>query len=102
MRFILLLALANLGACANFPDLDARVSAAIRDASYPKLEPLGPLIARVEILDKSASIIPTSVVALNDRINNLLAKSARIRGSVIDMETHNRMGRGVAVPASIR
>lgn len=102
MRFILLLALANLGACANFPDLDARVSAAIRDASYPKLEPLGPLIARVQILDKSASIIPTSVVALNDRINNLLAKSARIRGSVIDMETHNRMGRGVAVPASIR
>ena len=102
MRFILLLALATLGSCSDFPNLDARVSAATRDAAYPKLEPLGPLIARVQILDKSASIIPTSVVALNDRINNLLAKSARIRGSVIDMETHNRMGRGVAVPASIR
>ena len=102
MRFILLLALANLGACANFPDLDARVSAAIRDASYPKLEPLGPLIARVEILDTSDWVIPTFVVALNVRINNLLAKSTRIRGPVIDIATHNRMVRGVAVPASIR
>ena len=102
MRFILLLALVTLEACADFPDLDARVSGATRDAAYPKLEPLGPLIARVQILDTSDGVIPTSVVAFNDRINNLLAKSARIRGPVIDMATHNRMRGGVAVPASIR
>ncbi|MCO4846707.1 MAG: hypothetical protein KC448_01895 [Yoonia sp.] len=102
MRFILFLALAALGACADFPDLDARVDAATRDAAYPTLPPLDPLIARASALKTSGQITAASVAAFDVRIANLRAKSVRLRAPIIDAATLARMRRGVAVPAAIR
>lgn len=102
MRFILLFTLATLGACADFPDLDARVDAATRDAAYPTLQPLDPLIARASALETNGQITTASVAAFDNRIANLRAKSARLRGPIIDAATRARMRRGVAVPVAIR
>ncbi|MFT5630636.1 MAG: hypothetical protein ACI82I_001892 [Gammaproteobacteria bacterium] len=102
MRFILILALATTGACTAFPDLDARVDAATRNAAYPTLQSLGPLIAHASDLETNGQITPASVAAFNSRIANLRSKAARLRAPIIDTATQTRMRRGVAVPVAIR
>lgn len=46
MRMILMIAIAGLGACAEFPQLDDRIDAAALAADYPTLQPLDPLLAK--------------------------------------------------------
>ena len=106
MRFNLILTLTalglNLGACAAFPDLDARVDTATRNEPYPTLQSLDRLIARAAALNTNGQITPASVASFNGRIANLRGKASRLRAPIIDTTTHTRMRRGVAVPAAIR
>ncbi len=101
MRFILILTLATTG-CTAFPNLDARVDAATRNAAYPTLQSLDPLIARASDLGTNGQITTVSVAAFIGRITNLRNKATRLRAPIIDTTTHTRMRRGVAVPAAIR
>jgi len=102
MRPTLIIAIASLVACTDFPDLDRRITDSARAAPYPTLQPLDPLLARAQNLADNGAITPASVAAFDDRIAGLRARAARLRGPVIDAATRARMRRGVAVSAAIR
>jgi len=100
MRVIMMIAIAGLGACAEFPQLDNRLDAAALAADYPILQPLDPLLAQAAI--QTDTITPASEADFDRRIATLRARAARLRGPVIDAAPLARMRRGVAVPAAIR
>ena len=100
MRIILMIAIAGLGACAEFPQLDDRIDAAALAADYPTLQPLDPLLAKAA--NQKNTITAASEAGFDSRIGTLRARAARLRGPVIDAATLARMRRGVAVPAAIR
>ena len=106
MRFNLILTLTalglTLGACAAFPDPDARVDTATRNAPYPTLQSLDRLIARAAALNTNGRITPASVASFNGRITNLRDKASSLRAPIINTATRSPMRRGVAVPAAIR
>lgn len=100
MRLIVMIAIAGLGACTEFPALDGTIDAAAKSADFPTLQPLEPLLALVD--QGSAQINPANVTSFAGRINTLRARASRLRGPVIDATTRAKMQRGVAVPAAIR
>ncbi|MCC7321502.1 MAG: hypothetical protein IT542_11070 [Rubellimicrobium sp.] len=75
-------------ACTQFPELDARLTAADRSAPYPALVPLGPLIAAAGADDRAA--LPD----LAARIAALRARAARLRGPVIAPADALRLNHG--------
>lgn len=81
-----------LGACTQFPDLDARLDSAAAKADYPALVPVEPLLAGTE----QAQITPQTHTDLTARISALRARAARLRGTVIDSATRTRMASGVS------
>lgn len=102
MRFFNFFILATLAACAAQPNFDDRIDAAGRNADYPTLQPLAPLIARAAALNTAGKITPASVASFDSRIGDLRNKAQRLRGPIIDSGTRARMRRGVAVPVAIR
>jgi len=100
MRMILMIAIAGLGACAEFPQLDDRIDAAALAADYPTLQPLDPLFAKTA--NQTSTIIAASEAGFDSRTTTLRSRAARLGGPVIDAATLARMRRGVAVPAAIR
>lgn len=82
----LLFALA-LSACADFPALDARMTEADRNAPFPGLVPLGPLLAAADARAGS----PPPAADLPGRIAALNARAAALRGPVIDAATTARI-----------
>lgn len=102
MRFLLILALTVVTACTTFPDLGAQIDANARNAAYPTLQPLAPVLAKAANAQSHGQITAASEAAFDDRIARLRTKSAALRGPIIDSATRARMRRGVAVPAAIR
>ena len=100
MRMILMIAIAGLGACAEFPQLDDRIDAAALAADYPTLQPLDPLLAKTA--NQTNTITAASEAGFDSRITILRSRAARLGGPVIDAATLARMRRVVAVPAAIR
>ena len=100
MRIILMIAIAALGACAEFPQLDDRIDAAALAADYPTLQPLDPLLAKTA--NQTSTITAASEAGFDSRITTLRSRTARLGSPVIDAATLARMLRGVAVPAAIR
>lgn len=92
LRLIFLSCLLCFGVgCTEFPDLDGAVSEAARDAPYPDLLPVEELNARIS----DPRITPETVSGLAARVAALKARAARLRGSVIDSPTRERMSIGV-------
>jgi hypothetical protein len=89
-----LVLLTLLTACAQFPALDEGVSEADRNAPYPTLIPLAPLIAQADALGGSVSNI-----GFDGRIATLNARAAALRGGIIDPATRARMRAGVDTSA---
>ncbi len=87
-----LILVAALPACSQFPALDATVSEDIRNASYPDLVPLDTL----DIRTAPGRITPGTVKTMEARVARLKARAARLRGTVIDRDTHTRMQDGIA------
>jgi hypothetical protein len=86
------LVLATLMGCTQFPELDGAVSDSGKHADFPDLVPIQPLLAQ------SRTVGPTheqTVAGLNARLLALRNRAARLRGSVIDANTRNRMRNGV-------
>ena len=82
---------ALVAGCAEFPQLDGRVAPEDRDAAYPRLVPLGPIVARAG----EVTISETTEQGIAARVAALRARAARLRGTVIDGGTRARMRQGV-------
>lgn len=102
MRLPIIIALASLVACAEFPQLDGTIDAAARAASYPTLQPLAPLLANAASMQTTGQFSDAANASFDARVAQLQNRAARLRGPVIDAATRAKMRRGVAVPAAIR
>jgi|TARA_B110000908_G_scaffold150095_1_gene183857 hypothetical protein len=92
MRLItLILPLALLG-CTQFPELDNAVSASGHNAEYPTLVPVQSLFVQSRTTGPTAE---QTVAGLNARVLALQNRAARLRGSVVDANTRNRIRNGV-------
>jgi len=81
-----------LGACTQFPQLDARVTPELEKADYPTLIPLAPVLAaaseqRVDPVQETAQI--------DSRIAALRARAAGLRGSVLNGAEQVRLAQGL-------
>ncbi|WP_456386903.1 hypothetical protein [Profundibacter sp.] len=94
LRLINSLALAAtlLAGCSDFPELDAAITSAARNADYPNLLPIDQLIADAQ----QVQISPETVTNLEGRISHLNARAARLRGPVIDGASRARMRAAIA------
>lgn len=93
MRALPILFVVMLAACTPFPDLDDTLDPAVRDAAFPKLIPLEPVLAGVP----DTRTKPAVLVNVNARIAALNARANRLRGPVIPASTRARMKRGVTL-----
>ena len=92
LKCVCLIATVGLAtACAQFPQLDDRVTPAVADAAPPDLIPLGPLLARADRPDPTL----TGPAGLDARLAALRARAARLRGPVIAPTQRADMLRGV-------
>ncbi|MBU2980912.1 hypothetical protein KO498_03705 [Lentibacter algarum] len=87
-----LLLIASLTACATFPELDATLSDEAKAADFPTLMPINELSAATP----APRITEQSTAALSGRVSALQARAARLRRSVVDAGTKQRMRTGVA------
>lgn len=81
-----------LSSCAEFPELDQRISPELAAAPVPELVPLAPLIARANAAPR---ITAATTAGLSGRVAALAARAARLRGPVIAAPVRTRMLRGV-------
>ena len=88
----LFVSFALAGACAQFPELDQRITPELADAAPPDLIPLAPLIARAEASQAGAAVVETD---LDPRLAALRARADRLRGPVIPPRLRAQMLRGV-------
>lgn len=81
-----------LAGCSDFPELDAAITPAARQAGYPSLLPMGQLLtdaAEVQITEETSA-------TLQGRVSTLNARAARLRGPVVDSATRARMRAAIA------
>jgi len=83
---------AALSACTQFPELDVTVPASAKNAPFPELKPLEPLLAPGSRL---ASDNAQTEATLAARVAALRTRAAGLRGNVIDPQTRTRMRAGV-------
>ncbi len=102
MRCLLIISFGGLIGCTDFPDVGGQITQSNAAAPYPVLQPLEPLLAKIDALDTTNAITAASVVNMNNRIVSLQARAASLRGPVVEPAVRARMRRGVAVPAAIR
>ncbi len=81
----------TLAACSQFPQLDETVDSQARRAAYPDLIPIEDIYTRIP----DTRIYPDTPLRLEDRVSRLRARAARLRGTVIDGATRQRMRAGV-------
>ena len=86
-----------LFACTAFPELDGVTVAADRNAAYPALVPLEPLIRQANAATQTR-ITPASVATLDSRIVALRDRANGLRGPVIDPATRTRLTRAIRTP----
>ena len=90
----LLLAL-SLAACAEFPELDATLSAEMRAAPYPSLAPTAELSASQD----APRLSSTSAASLASRVTALRSRASRLQGSIVSRADKARLQAGVSLPA---
>ncbi|SFA70567.1 hypothetical protein SAMN05421688_0232 [Poseidonocella pacifica] len=90
MRCLLLAACLALGACANVPELDARIGPDVASAPYPDLLPLDQLLTGTPASEPEAER-----ESLAARRAALEARAGALRGPVIDTPTRDRLSTAV-------
>lgn len=87
IRLLLGAGLAGLGACATFPDLDARMTEADARLDYPMLQPAE------EVLQTAAdnAIQPETPETLEDRMAALNSRADALRSAGFDADTRERL-----------
>jgi len=96
MRAASLFLLICLGACATFPELDDRIDAAARDAPYPTLTDITPLLMQA---NTRAPVDNTVAQDIAGRVSGLTARADALRGGIIEPSVRARMGRGIDTSA---
>ncbi len=81
-----------LGGCTSFPELDETVGPGAKGAAFPNLVPIGTLTRDVGLSQSAQSDLESN---MEQRVNALRARAARLSGNVIDRRTKSRMARGV-------
>lgn len=99
MRLIQIIVLIALVACTPRPQLNGTIDAAARNAPYPVLVPLAPLLAQADAAAATSQITPASVADFDARIAALHARAIRLRGPVISAATRARMRAGINTSA---
>lgn len=84
---------AVLTACAQVPQLDGTIDAAARDAPFPTLTPIGPILAQAQA---TSQVSAADVGDISARIAALQSRAAILRRPVIDNATRAAMARGVS------
>ncbi len=91
--FFILAAISALASCTDFPDLDATASDRARAAPYPRILPLGQILARATTGAQAGLVLGN----LPARLTRLRARAARLRGQpVIDDATRARLQAALA------
>ena len=98
-RSILFATILGLSGCDDIPDIGSAQADAARNAPYPDLVPLDALLASAP--STAPRITPASITATNDRIAQLRARAARLRGPVVDPATRSQM-RAASARAALR
>lgn len=88
----LLAGLAALGACAEFPELDARPSRASAEAPYPELVPLDGLVAAARAPGRAEAV----TADVEGRAAALRRRAAALGAPVVDAATRARMQAALA------
>ena len=83
----MLLCVLILSGCASFPDLGTGHTAAADAAPWPRIEPLGQVLAEADRL----TITPAVAGDLAARAAALKARAARLKQPVVDDATRSRM-----------
>ncbi|SLN27939.1 hypothetical protein [Roseisalinus antarcticus] len=92
---LILLCCALQAGCARFPALDSRLTEADRNAPYPALVPIGPILEQAA--EASGEADPAA--GLDARAAALRNRAAGLRSPVVPDETRRRMGRGIDTTA---
>lgn len=77
-----------LAACTQFPELDDSVSPEVRQADFPPLVPLAPLLAANTSEPTRGADIAAS---LQSRVAGLNARASRLRGSILSPAERARL-----------
>ncbi|WP_166416146.1 hypothetical protein [Cochlodiniinecator piscidefendens] len=91
-QIMIALLLPAMGACAQFPSVDASVSDRARQADFPTLLPMDQLTQ----YNTPPQIDDALVGSLEARVANLRARAARLRGQVISQQTRQYLQDGAA------
>lgn len=91
-RASMIMIVAVLAGCTQFPDLDSAISPGAESADYPDLVPLETLQARTT----EPTVTPSAISGIEARIANLRARAARLKGTIIDHPTRARLTAGVS------
>jgi hypothetical protein len=89
---LLVLPLLALGACTQFPALDATITPELEAAPYPDLVPLEPLLARAQAGQSDPVAVRSD---LEGRLGRLRARAAGLRGSVLTGRERQRLEEGL-------
>ncbi|MEO1139976.1 MAG: hypothetical protein AAFW87_11020 [Pseudomonadota bacterium] len=89
-----LVLLVTLAGCSQFPELDDNLSSEARAARYPDLVPVEDLRAGLT----APRITDETTTTLEGRVAALRARAARLRGTVIDRNSRNRLEQKVTLP----
>lgn len=92
MRTAFIVLLSGLAACADVPALEDRIDAAARNAPYPALINIDPLVAQL-------GAPPPTADPLSGRIAALQARADGLRGAVIAPPLRARLAQGVNTSA---
>lgn len=86
-----LIAALSLTGCSQFPELEQVEDSAAREAPYPDLVPIESITASVP----DARTTPATAPDMETRVDRLKARAGRLKGTVVDAATHERMQAGV-------
>ncbi len=81
-----------LAACSERPDLESTITDAARDAPWPDLVPLEPLLAASAPPRERTGAPETGLAARRDRLQQ---RAQRLNAAVVDADTRSRMRAGV-------
>lgn len=94
LRPLTLLLALTLTGCTQFPELDATIPAGVKDAPFPALVPLPPLLAQNSAV--TADPVATTQ-GLQARVASLRARAQRLQNRpVIDGPTRAQLRRAMA------
>lgn len=88
---ILLTLAAILAGCSQFPALEDSVSPAAKNAPFPALVPVEDIQARAA----PEAITPETLPGVEARVARLKARASRLRGSVLDRPSRERLAQPV-------